>query len=77
MPDKYQEVHCPACGGTDTNLTSSVGRFLGNAGGSINGFACRSCNSTFNLLITGDEMFPERGYPANQNDFDILFKKTA
>jgi Zn finger protein HypA/HybF involved in hydrogenase expression len=74
---KYRYLHCPNCGGTDVKLVGGKGRFVGNVGGMIVRHTCKSCNSGFTMIVTGDEMFPERGFGFTGTDLNVLVGKPA
>jgi Zn finger protein HypA/HybF involved in hydrogenase expression len=74
---KYQKVHCPKCGSVDVQLTAGKGKFVGSVGGMIVRHTCKSCNSGFTMIVTGDEMFPNRGFGFTDKDLNILLGKPA
>jgi Zn finger protein HypA/HybF involved in hydrogenase expression len=74
---KYEHVHCPNCGGTEVKLVGGKGKFIGSVGGTIVRYDCKSCNTSFNLVITGDDVFPDRGFGFTKDDLNILFDKPA
>jgi Zn finger protein HypA/HybF involved in hydrogenase expression len=74
---KYRHVHCPNCGSTDVKLAGGKGKFIGSVGGMIVRHTCKSCNSGFTMIVTGDEMFPDRGYGFIKEDMNVLLGKTA
>ena len=74
---KYQQVHCLSCGGTEVSLSSGKGKFKGSVGGMVARHKCKTCGSEFTVIITGDEFFPDRGFPFTPKDLDVLFGKTA
>jgi len=71
------EIHCPSCGGTGVKLTNSVGRLVGEVGGSVVSHRCTSCNLNFTSVITGGEMFPDRKSSSVSKDLEILFRRSA
>jgi len=75
LPEKALEViHCPRCGGTSTALKNSKGRFHGSVGSFLARYGCSDCGKSFNLLITGDDFFPDRGFGVIEDDFNIKFQ---
>jgi Zn finger protein HypA/HybF involved in hydrogenase expression len=74
---KHQSVHCPKCGSPDVRLAGGKGKFIGGVGGMIVRNICKSCNSGFTMIITGDEMFPDRGFGFIEKDLNILLGKPA
>jgi Zn finger protein HypA/HybF involved in hydrogenase expression len=74
---KYEHVHCPNCGGTDVKLAGGKGKFIGSVGGMIARYDCKSCNTSFTLVVTGDEFFPDRGFGFDKKDMNVLFGKPA
>jgi Zn finger protein HypA/HybF involved in hydrogenase expression len=74
---KYRRVHCPNCGGIDVKLAGGKGKFIGSVGGMILRHICKSCNSGFTMIVTGDEMFPDRGFGFTGKDLNVLAGKPA
>jgi Zn finger protein HypA/HybF involved in hydrogenase expression len=74
---KHKHIHCPICGNTNVKLVEGKGRFVGNAGGMIVCHVCENCNSSFIMIITGDEMFPDRGFDLTDRDLSIAVGKSA
>jgi transposase-like protein len=74
---KYQHIHCPSCGGMNVKLIEGKGQFVGSVGGMIVRYVCKNCNSNFTMIITGDEMFPDRGFALTNRDLSIALGKSA
>ena len=70
-PVDFNAVHCPWCGGASPKSKEAKGHFDGSVGNSLVRYYCPDCGRHFNLLITGDVLFPERGFGAVAEDFSL------
>jgi len=68
---QFMVIHCPWCGSILTVLKGAKGRFKGSVGSSLLQYTCSDCNKNFNLLITGDDFFPDRGFGPIEGDFNF------
>jgi len=72
-----EAIRCPFCGGANVKLINCVGRLIGKVGGYKAKHYCVSCDLTFESVVKGGEIFPERGFPSDSKDLDVLFRRTA
>jgi Zn finger protein HypA/HybF involved in hydrogenase expression len=77
VEQKYCHLHCPNCGSTDVKLVGGKGKFIGNVGGMIVRHICKSCDSGFIMIVTGDEMLPDRGFGFTEKDLSVLTGRPA
>jgi len=68
-----QNIHCPWCGGTSVKLVNGQGKFVGQVGNCLAIYHCSSCDRNFNLMITGDDFFPDRGFGVTPEDYNVKF----
>jgi hypothetical protein len=70
---RLEHVHCSWCGSENMRLKGSKGKFRGNVGSMLAIHECRDCGRRSNILITGDDFFPERGFGVGRSDYNIKF----